>query len=567
MSARPLGEALRARSFRRDRLAWIAFVAGVVAIGWGGHAWLHRRVPLEPSPLTRADFRLAVVAYDRVARDGADRHLPVERLEEHLEALRAEGFQPVTLGQVRDAYATGAPLPERPLLLTFDGGHLATHRAVDPLLRRLRWPAVMFLDPHLPEARHPAYAYWDRLRRMVASGLWEVGILGRRPEAAALLEDRLPGHEVLASARGGAAAGEDPGGPVPPLGFEYGLFGVNDRDADPLRLARVRVHAEWSGRELAQRLEHALEPPRAPSGAPAAVAPGRWVASIGEVRANAAGVLLSGGPRAEVWLAGSEWARDFVFEAEVRPERGAFWIVQQAVGSKEQWRWGGNDQEQVLYLQRARPGQPIEVVSKVELGGRPGAWHRVRVVKRGGGVWVEWDGERVPHMPRRVAARWRGTMGLATGSPTTAGRLAIRNARFAALPYRLRPVGPSPTEDEVRRLLDEAEDVAAISPPGLVQEGAAWARRPANRELLSVLAAHGAWDLVPTVELTVPGTTTDEARAVELADVAAQEGWSGVRLVAPPGSPEPPAAWRRVFARRGLRLVQGGTAGPEEGVP
>jgi hypothetical protein len=550
--------ALRSRSFRADRIAWVVFVVLIVGASVATRAWLHRRVRdvgTAPVPLT-LDYRLAVLAYERV--DGGAQSLPPERLAEHFEALRAAGFHPVSLAQVRDAYRGGAPLPERPILITFDGGHLSTYEAADPLLRRLKWPAVMFLDPRLQEERHATYVYWDRLQRMVDSGLWDVGTVGRWRDAAGVVERHLASYRVLAIARR-AGVDEGAGGDgAPAVGFENGWFGVNGPDADPLRLLRIRVPVGWSGDELVHRLRASLAAPAlgAASGDAPPVGAAHWACSIGRLESDGDAVTLTGAPRAEAWLAGTEWARDFVLEAEVRVERGPFWVVQQAVASRDAWRWGGTERK--LYLQRVRPGTRIDVLARKDVeGGAP--WHELRVVKRGDGVWVEWDGLPVGDLPRAVAARWSGYVGFSTGSPKDPGRLLVRRVRFAAIPYQVRAVSASPSDREIRSLLADAPRLAGISPPGFVLARSSIARQPADLQLLTMLAARGAWDLVPTVELT---GEADTARAAELADVAARQGWAGVRVIVRGLGPAGRAAWgdaapawRRLFDRRGLRLV------------
>lgn len=554
--------ALRSRSTRSDRVAWAVVLAAALVAGLATPAWLHRRVRSDEAPAAggRRDFRLPVLAYDRVGSGPGTAHVSAERIAEHLEALRVAGFHPVSLRQVAQAYRSGAPLPERPILLTFDGGHLSTYRAVDPLLRRLRWPAAMFVDARLPERRDAVYLYWDRLQRMVDSGLWDLGAAGPWREDARLLEGRLEGHRVLAAApRQGApsAAGE---GAQPDLAFESALLGVNGARADPLRLARVRVPSGWSGRELVERLELSLAAPTlGPAGAPPPVAAARWVAGLGDLSTAGDVLAVEGRPRAEVWLAGSAWARDFVFEAEISPRQGPFWFVVQAAGAREQWRWGGT--ARALYLQRLRPGAPVDVLAQAEAVTEPGSWHSLRVVKRGGGVWVEWDGRRLTE-PRPVPELAGGLAGLVTGTASEPGRLVLRNARFAAIPYRARVVSPSPRREELQALLAGGGDLAAISPPLLLQRPSGLERRDFDPDLVAMVAARGAWDVVPTVELGDGAWAADPARATELAELAAREGWAGLRLDAGGLGPAARQAWalaavdwERAFERRGLRLV------------
>lgn len=551
-------EALRSRAFRSDQIAWVVVAGLLAAAAYGGNAWLHRRVradgPFSAAP--RLERRLQVLAYDRIA-DGVPGALEARRFADHLEALRAAGFHAVSLAQVRAAYREGAGLPDRAVLLTFDGGHRSTFDAVDSLLRRAGWPAVMFLDPRVEEGRNSTYVYWDALRRMVDSGIWALGTLGSWPAAARILEARLPAAPALARVRSGQEA---PRGPEPPLVFESSLFGVSDAFTDPAHLLRLRVSPAWTGRELVERLLLARAAPRAGPGGPPPVSPDRWTSTIGQARAVGDGLELAGAPRADAWLAGSEWAQDFALEAEVRVERGPFWIVHQRAGAGEQWRWGGT--QGVLYLERVHAGGPIEVVSQLAIPVRPGVWHRVRVVKRGGGVWVEWDGAPLTDTPRALAARWRGPVGVSAGSPRQPGRVELRRVRFGAIPYAARAVSASPAEDEVRALVADAATVAAVSPPLLVQQGARVERRPFDHRMLDLLAARGAWDVLPSLQLADDQLARRPGAARELTEIAAREGWAGLRLDS--GRLSPAAreawgaavpAWREAFAARGLRLV------------
>jgi hypothetical protein len=564
-STQQIPTALRSRSFGSDRLAWAVFLGSLIIAFVAMQYWLHRKIPLydvAAPPRTTYDFRLPVLVWDRVAKGRSDRHTPSEVVEAQLSALKAAGYQPVSLRQVRDAYRAGAPLPEHPILLTFDGGHLTTYRTVDPILRKLHWPAAMFLDTSAQESRHPTYVFWDSVQRMSDSGLWQFGVLGSWPESAWIVESNVKRVEVLAVAARTVTAFGDPEIATPPLAFGNTIFGVNDPTTNPSRLFRLHVDRHWSARDLMTRLNAVLDPPAVgAAGEVAAISPDRWVTAGGRSETVNGVMTLTGEPRGEAWLSGAEWARDYTLEAEVRFEGGPFWITQQGVESSQQWRWGGS--ERTLYLEQLRPGHHVEIISRVETTPRPGAWHKIRLVKRGGGVWIEWDGEPLAGMPHRIPEEVRSNLALSTGSLGDAGRVSIRNARFAELPYRVQPVSTTPSREEVEALLRDRATVAALSPPGYVQRGSGFERVTVDRELLAMISARGAWDVCPTIQLAPDEPRgADVARAVELAEVAVREGWSGFRIVgrdltAPVRGAWHAAAksWENAFTRRGLRLL------------
>jgi biofilm PGA synthesis lipoprotein PgaB len=144
-----------------------------------------------------------------------------ERLVEHFEWFRAEGFTPVSLDQVIAAHEGRGTLPERPILLVFDDGLASVHTRVFPLLELYGYPAVVAVVGAWQDA--PAgwsldydglgtlgpedFVSWEALRTMQASGLVEVathtwdlhqGVLGNpfgneQPAAVTRIHDPATG--------------------------------------------------------------------------------------------------------------------------------------------------------------------------------------------------------------------------------------------------------------------------------------------------------------------------------------------------------------------------------------
>lgn len=60
--------------------------------------------------------------------------------------LAAHGFHAVTLERLYAAWERGAPLPRKPVVLTFDDGYPQDVTAALPILRSQHWPGVLFLQ-------------------------------------------------------------------------------------------------------------------------------------------------------------------------------------------------------------------------------------------------------------------------------------------------------------------------------------------------------------------------------------------------------------------------------------
>jgi hypothetical protein len=65
-------------------------------------------------------------------------------------------------------------VPPRPLLVTFDGGRLATWRENDAILRESGLNAVVFVNVGCVQNGDPECLTWGELERMQASGGWDV---------------------------------------------------------------------------------------------------------------------------------------------------------------------------------------------------------------------------------------------------------------------------------------------------------------------------------------------------------------------------------------------------------
>ncbi len=109
-------------------------------------------------------------------RDGLlahSQHHSVSMLDSHFSALKRAGYEAVSIAQV-DAWITnGKPLPERPVLITFDDGRLDGMRNADPLLAKYGMKATMFVICQNSERNLPNYASWSELRKFGKTGRWE----------------------------------------------------------------------------------------------------------------------------------------------------------------------------------------------------------------------------------------------------------------------------------------------------------------------------------------------------------------------------------------------------------
>jgi peptidoglycan/xylan/chitin deacetylase (PgdA/CDA1 family) len=128
-----------------------------------------------PAAPARASVRVPILMFHRVASeatatDAVSRSLtiPPEVFAAELRWLHDNGYHPVTLRAVFLALYEGAPLPARPLVLTFDDGYVDAVTTIAPLLRRYGWPATFFvITGRLGET---AFLTWPEVRALDSAG-------------------------------------------------------------------------------------------------------------------------------------------------------------------------------------------------------------------------------------------------------------------------------------------------------------------------------------------------------------------------------------------------------------
>lgn len=131
--------------------------------------------------LTRDDSLLAL-SYHNVTADGRQQgtgrpdKYTVSALDfaGQIEMLRIAGYRSVRLGDLLAAHRTGAPMPPRSVLITFDDGGAGQWIYADRILAAAGFSAVAFLiTGHLSSSQ--PYMTWAEAGALAATGRWDIG--------------------------------------------------------------------------------------------------------------------------------------------------------------------------------------------------------------------------------------------------------------------------------------------------------------------------------------------------------------------------------------------------------
>lgn len=130
-----------------------------------------------PDGVTR-QIRVPILMYHYLSAPPADADIyrrdlsvPPERFAAHLDRLLTEGYTTVSLYQVIDALQRNAPLPDKPVVITFDDGYRDNYENAFPLLKERALQATIFVVTDFMDEERPAYLTWDMAREMATAGI------------------------------------------------------------------------------------------------------------------------------------------------------------------------------------------------------------------------------------------------------------------------------------------------------------------------------------------------------------------------------------------------------------
>lgn len=91
--------------------------------------------------------------------------------EAQLAWLRSQGYESITLNHLLYHLALGWPLPQKPVIITFDDGYLDNYLNAFPLLKKYGYVATFFLVTGPIDYGDPAYLTWDMVKEMHRAGM------------------------------------------------------------------------------------------------------------------------------------------------------------------------------------------------------------------------------------------------------------------------------------------------------------------------------------------------------------------------------------------------------------
>ncbi len=124
-----------------------------------------------------SEYKLPIIMYHHILRDEATHGkfiISPDDFEQDLKYIKKEGYTTITDLDLINFKEKGTPLPEKPIMLTFDDGHLSYLEYVVPLLEKYQMKAVVSIvgsytndyTEHPDKAVSYAYLSWEEVKML-----------------------------------------------------------------------------------------------------------------------------------------------------------------------------------------------------------------------------------------------------------------------------------------------------------------------------------------------------------------------------------------------------------------
>jgi len=137
--------------------------------------------------IKKRTVRIPVLLYhhfmeDEVPKDRYSTTVEVSEFEEHIKTLAENGYNSISLEELRAYIEDGKKLPENPYIITIDDGYDSNYYYAFPILKKYNTKATIFVTVSMisdvPGRRWNknslVWMTWDQLKEMELSGLVEI---------------------------------------------------------------------------------------------------------------------------------------------------------------------------------------------------------------------------------------------------------------------------------------------------------------------------------------------------------------------------------------------------------
>ena len=167
-------------------------------------------IALTTFPASNAETHGVVLLYHHVATDTPpSTSISPENFRKHLEFLRDNKFNVISLAEMLDQLRAGEELTDKSIAITFDDGYSSIYETAFPMLQLFGFPFTLFLSTGPIDRQQANYISWEQILEMSDAGVQIANhmvehpyMLDTRPQESQIdWLDRLEDELLIAEAR------------------------------------------------------------------------------------------------------------------------------------------------------------------------------------------------------------------------------------------------------------------------------------------------------------------------------------------------------------------------------
>ncbi len=476
--------------------------------------------------------------------------IPAKAFTDQLNALKQSGYSSVRLAQIqRWRESDVAPLPKKPILLTFEEANRETLEIADQLLLSLGMTGLVFVDTDLLDQANINLVSWHKLELMARSGRWEVGVSGcpngvssnlaelpqRIIRQRNLLEHRLQIPVLTADCSRSWDAGQNDGASVWSdglhlaglrTGFVAAPFGANYRTDPEASLRRIRVSKTWGPADfLTQLANHAPRREAYMETFQSSQSVSAWVVDTGEIAVDNGHLRISTSDAekgALMMLSGTEKWQDAEVEVQLskQPE-GQFWLSLR-YGTKQPSVRLGIAEGQIILQEHDRNGVYRQLASQAS----PTADITLKLRMVGSRAIAYLNGQALLARPIALPeGADHGAFALAVwtkdGAAETIGasQASAEIVKVSAIPLfpKSAIIAASPSVQAWNQLRQHSEELTTVSPYYFTWQGSQAQASANNDNTLEIFARFHHLRFSPALFIDSDSPSSDQAKLTEQA--------------------------------------------------
>lgn len=116
------------------------------------------------------ETKVVILNYHKIDKMKISLSVYPEDFDKQMAYLKEQGYHTITPDQLVDNLENDAPLPEKPLLITFDDGYLDNYTNAYPILKKYEFTATIFVVTDFISS-DPRFMTWEQVKELSENGI------------------------------------------------------------------------------------------------------------------------------------------------------------------------------------------------------------------------------------------------------------------------------------------------------------------------------------------------------------------------------------------------------------